>query len=116
MTVYMFGVDVGIIPCGTNGTIRKTLGGPRGDLALIQRCLLLLSEIAINTYHMWATTDFENTHIINDDALPCHPPGLRSIIRSLQDPTTAEYVQVRRVGSILGYEILTNSTSDRNVQ
>ena len=109
MTVYMFGVDVGIIPCGTNDTIRKTLVGPCGDLALIRRCLLLLSKIAISTYHLWATTDFENTHIINDDALPCHPPGLHSIIRSLQDPTTAEYVQVRRVGSISGYEILTNN-------
>ena len=39
-------------------------------------------------------TGFDNARIINDDSLRCHPPGLRSIIRSLQDPTTAEYIRV----------------------
>ena len=77
---------------GANKTIRKTLGGPCGDLALIRRCLVSclvsLSKIAINTYHLWATTNFDNASIINDDALCYHPPGLQSIIRSLQDPTT----------------------------
>jgi len=71
---------------GANNTIWKTRGGPRGDLALIQGCLMLLSKIAINTYHMWATTDFDNAHIINDDALRCYPPGLRSIIKYAQVP------------------------------
>jgi hypothetical protein len=36
---------------------------------------------------------FDNARIINNDALYCHPPGLQSIIQSLQDPTTAEYVR-----------------------
>jgi hypothetical protein len=58
-----------------NDAIQKTLGGPRGDLALIQRRLVSLSKIAINTYHLWATTNFNNTRIINDDALQCHAPG-----------------------------------------
>jgi hypothetical protein len=51
-----------------------------------------LSKIAINTYHLWATIDFNNKHIINDYALHCHPQGFQDIIESLQDPTTAEYV------------------------
>jgi hypothetical protein len=77
-----------------NDTIQKTLGGPCRDLALIRQCLVSLSKIAINRYDLWATTNFDNAHIINDDALCCHPPSdLRHIIRSLQDPTTAEYVQ-----------------------
>jgi hypothetical protein len=75
-----------------NYTILKTLGGTRGDLALIQWCLLSLLKIAINTYHLWATTDLDNARIINNEALCCHPPGLQSIIRSLQDPTSAKYV------------------------
>ncbi len=78
----------------SNNAIRKTLGRPRGDLALIQRCLVSLSKIAINTYHLWAITNFNNARIINDDALQCHPPGLQSIIQSLQDPNTAKYVRV----------------------
>ena len=31
------------------------------------------------------------SHLINDNALRCHPSGLRDIITSLQDPTTAKY-------------------------
>jgi hypothetical protein len=65
---------------GANDTIRTTLGGPRGDLALICRRLILLSKIAINTYHLWTTINFDNARIINDNALRCHPPGLQSII------------------------------------
>jgi hypothetical protein len=53
---------------------------------------MLLSKIAINTYHLWATTDFNNECIIKDYALCCHPQGFQDIIKSLQDPTTAKYV------------------------
>ena len=78
---------------GANDTVRKNLGGPRGDLALIRRRLISLSKVTINMYHLWATIDFDNTRIINDDALRCHPPGLRNIIQTLKDLTTAEYVR-----------------------
>jgi hypothetical protein len=78
---------------GANDTVRKNLGGPRGNLALIRRHLISLSKVTINMYHLWATIDFNNTRIINDDALRCHPPGLRSIIQTLKDLTTAEYVR-----------------------
>jgi hypothetical protein len=54
---------------GANDTIQQKLGGPHGDLSL----LVLLSKIAINTYHLWATTDFNNKRIINNYALHCHP-------------------------------------------
>jgi len=76
---------------GANDTVRKNLGGPRGDLALIRQCLISLSKVTINMYHLWATIDFDNTRIINDDALRCHPPGLQSIIQTLKDLTTAKY-------------------------
>jgi hypothetical protein len=36
---------------GANDIIHQKLGGPHGDLSLIQQCLVLLSKIAINTYH-----------------------------------------------------------------
>ena len=68
---------------GANDTIRKTLGGPRGDLALIRQCLVSLSKIAINTYHLWATTDFVNARIINNDALHCHPPQASEALYNL---------------------------------
>jgi hypothetical protein len=61
---------------GANDTVRKNLGGPCGDLVLIRQCLILLSKVTINMYHLWATIDFDNTCIINDDAIHCHPPGL----------------------------------------
>jgi hypothetical protein len=34
---------------GANDTIQQKLGGPHGDLSLIQRCLVSLSKVAINT-------------------------------------------------------------------
>ena len=60
---------------------------------LIRQLLISLSKVTINMYHLWATIDFDNTRIINDDALRCHFPGLRSIIQTLIDLTTAEYVR-----------------------
>jgi len=78
---------------GANDTIQQKLGGPRGDLSLIRRRLVLLSKIAINTYHLWATTIFNNERIINYYALRCHPQGFQDIIKFLQVPTTAEYVR-----------------------
>ncbi len=60
---------------GANDITQQKLGRPRGDLSLIRRCLVSLSKIAMNTYHLWATTDFNNERIINDYALRCHPQG-----------------------------------------
>jgi hypothetical protein len=78
---------------GANDTIRKNLGRPLEDLALIRRRLISLSKVTINMYNLWATINFDNTRIINDDALRCHPPGLRSIIQTLKDLTTVQYVR-----------------------
>ena len=38
-----------------------------------------LSKNAIKKYHQWATTNFDNAHIIKDDAHHCHPSGLQKI-------------------------------------
>ena len=94
--VYFFTPSIIQRVWGAKDTIRKSLGGQCGDLALIWRCLVSLSKIAIKTYHLWETTDFNNTRIINNVALlcNCNPLGLQSNIRSLQDPTTAKYVWV----------------------
>jgi hypothetical protein len=40
---------------GEDGDARLALGGPRGNLSLIRRCLLTLSKVAINTVHIWLT-------------------------------------------------------------
>jgi hypothetical protein len=40
---------------GKDEDARLVLGGPRGDLSLIQHCLLTLSKVAINTVHIWLT-------------------------------------------------------------
>ena len=57
-------------------------------------------------YHLWATIDFNNVRIINEDALHCHPPGLRSIIQSLKDLTTAKYARVPLAPGITRINIL----------
>jgi hypothetical protein len=40
---------------GEDNDAQLALGGPRGDLSLIRRCLLTLSKVAINTVHIWLT-------------------------------------------------------------
>jgi hypothetical protein len=97
-TLLLIGADAltpSIIECvwGANKIIRRNLGGPRGDLALICRCLISLSAVAINTFHLWTTTDHDNTQIITPDALQFNPPGLRAIIDSIARPSAATYVR-----------------------
>jgi hypothetical protein len=84
---------------GTNDTVRKNLGGPRGDLTMIRCCLLSLSAVAMNTIHLWTTVEYESNapysdaRIINNDALRYNPPGLHAIIELLKKPNTATYVR-----------------------
>jgi hypothetical protein len=40
---------------GEDDDARLALGGPHGDLSLIQRHLLTLYKVAINTVHIWLT-------------------------------------------------------------
>jgi hypothetical protein len=94
---------------GANDAIRKTFGAPCGNLALIQRCLVSLLKIAINTFHFWAITNFDKMRIITNEVLHCHPPGLCDIIKSLHDPTTAKYAQEPLAqGTTHIYILLTN--------
>jgi hypothetical protein len=46
---------------GANKIIRRNLGGLHGDLALICCRLISLSAVAINSFHLWTTTDHNNT-------------------------------------------------------
>jgi hypothetical protein len=40
---------------GTDETARLALGGPRGDLSLICRCILTHQKVAIFTVYIWLT-------------------------------------------------------------
>ena len=64
-------------------TAQRSCPHPTMPRVTIQNC---------HQHHLWATTNFDNALIINNDTLHCHPSGLWNIIRSLQDPTTAKYV------------------------
>ena len=61
---------------GSNPTVRKNLGGTRGDLALIRRRLISLAVIANNTFHLWLTTFFDGAMIIPPEGLVHVPPGI----------------------------------------
>ena len=78
---------------GANDTVRRNLGGPRGDLALIRRRLISLSAVAINAFHLWMTTDFDGTRVISHDATRHHPSGMREILDSIMIPSSATYVR-----------------------
>jgi hypothetical protein len=65
-TLLLIGADV-LTPLiiepvwGANKIIWRNLGGPHVDLALIRRCLISLSAVAINAFHLW-TTLITTTH------------------------------------------------------
>jgi hypothetical protein len=78
---------------GANETVRRNLGGPRGDLALIRCRLISLSAVTINAFYLWTTTDHNNTRVITPDALQFNPPGLCTIIDLIAQPSAATYVR-----------------------
>jgi len=41
---------------GENEVVRRNLGGPRGDLAIIRCRLISLASVANNTFHLWLNT------------------------------------------------------------
>lgn len=78
---------------GENKIVRCNLGGPRGDLAIIQRRLISLASVANNIYHLWLTTPFNDSMIILPDTLQHLPPGVRDILQIVALPTAAVYVR-----------------------
>ena len=39
-----------------DNVVRQQLGHPRGNLAIIRRCLILLACVVNNTFHLWLNT------------------------------------------------------------
>ena len=78
---------------GSNPTVRRNLGGIRGDLALIRRRLISLAVVANNTFHLWLTTSFNGTVIIPTAGLAHVPPGIRDILTIVRNATSAIYVR-----------------------
>ena len=78
---------------GENDVVCRTLGGPRGDLAIIRRRLISLASVANNTFHLWLTTTFNGEVIIPLDTLQHLPTGVRDILQLVALPTAAIYVR-----------------------
>ena len=78
---------------GENEVVRRNLGGPRGDLAIIRRRLISLASVANNTFHLWLTTTFNGEVIIPLDTLQHLPTGVRDILQLVALPTAAIYVR-----------------------
>ena len=76
---------------GENDVVCRTLGGPRGDLAIIRRRLISLASVANNTFHLWLTTTFNGRVIIPLDTLQHLPTGVRDILQLVALPTAAIY-------------------------
>jgi len=78
---------------GDNEVVRRNLGGPRGDLALIRRRLISLASVANNTFHLWLTTPFNGGMVIPPDALQHLPYGIKDILNLVTLTTAAVYVR-----------------------
>ena len=78
---------------GSNPTVRRNLGGTRGDLALIRRRLIFLAVVANNTFHLWLTTSFNDARIIPPESLDHLPPGVRDILTIVRNAASATYVR-----------------------
>ena len=78
---------------GENEVVRRNLGGPRGDLALVRRRLISLASVANNTFHLWLTTTINGGIIIPPDALQHLPPGVRDIFQLISLTDAAIYVR-----------------------
>jgi hypothetical protein len=78
---------------GQNKVVRKKMGRPRGDLALICRRLISFACIANNTYHLWLTTTFSSNTIISSETLHNRCPGVCDILLLVYCDDTAIYVR-----------------------
>jgi hypothetical protein len=78
---------------GENEVVRRNLGGPRGDLALVRRRLISLASVANNTFNLWLTTTINGGIIIPPDALQRLPPGVRDIFQLISLSNAAIYVR-----------------------
>jgi hypothetical protein len=65
----------------------------RGDLAIIQRCLISHACVANNIFHLWLNANFNGHTIIPLDSLKYIPPGARDILQLVQFNEAAIYVR-----------------------
>ena len=70
---------------GKDDNAQSALGGPRGDLSLIQYHLLTLSKVAINTVHIWLTNPGIPILAPTSDSFERLPPTLRQLLLHLSD-------------------------------
>jgi hypothetical protein len=73
--------------------VRRILGGPGGDLALIQRRLISMSAVSINAFHLWMTTKYDDTRVITGDATSYHPQTMMEILKDIMLPLFVTYVR-----------------------
>jgi hypothetical protein len=78
---------------GQDNVVRQQLGGPRGDLAIIRRRLILPACVSNNACHLWLNISFEGKTIITPEALKHVPQGVRDILLLVKDNMSAIYVR-----------------------
>jgi hypothetical protein len=79
---------------GTNPIVQKNLGGSRGNLALTRHCLISMTVVANNTFHLWLTTYFNKaTKIVPPESLHQVPPGVQNILKLVEDNASAIYIR-----------------------
>jgi hypothetical protein len=78
---------------GENDVVRRNLGGPRGDLAIIRRRLISHACVANNVLHLWLTTTFNGHTIIPPDSLKYIPPGAHNILQLVRHDDASIYVR-----------------------
>ena len=68
---------------GSDDETQMALGGTRGNLSLIRRCLLTLSKFGINKIYIWMTDP--NTPILAKDSTTCYllPPTFKQLLRQM---------------------------------
>ena len=78
---------------GENDAVQRNLGGPCGDLVIIQCRLISHACVANNVFHLWLTTTFNGHTIIPPDSLKYIPPGARNILQLVRHNDAAIYVR-----------------------
>jgi hypothetical protein len=74
---------------GQDEVVRRQLGGPRGDLAIICRRLVSLACVTNNAFHLWLNTSFKGKTIITPEVLKNVPQGVRDILLHVKDNNSA---------------------------
>ena len=78
---------------GENEVVRRNLGGPRGDLALVHRRLISLASVANNTFHLLLTTTINGGVITPLDTLQHLRLGVCDIFHIISLNNAAIYVR-----------------------